>query len=57
MNYVTLANFISNHKEIIDNTINDEIFTTIRTDTGNVVIISENQFNILIEYLIYNRNS
>lgn len=57
MNYVTLTNFISNHKEIIDNTINDEIFTTIRTDTGNVVIISENQFNILIEYLIYNRNS
>lgn len=56
MNYVTLTNFISNHKEIIDNTINDEIFTTIRTDTGNVVIISENQFNILIEYLIYNRN-
>ena len=51
MNYASLSNFINNVEDIINNTIENEEFTTIKTEDGNAVIMSESQFECLIEIL------
>lgn len=51
MNYTTLSNFTNNAEDIINNTIMNEQFTTIKTEDGNVVVMSENQFACLIDVL------
>lgn len=51
MNYTTLSNFTNNAEDIINNTIMNEQFTTIKTEDGNAVIMSESQFECLIEIL------
>lgn len=51
MNYTSLSNFINNAENIISNTIENEEFTTIKTEDGNVVVMSENQFACLIDVL------
>lgn len=51
MNYTSLSNFINNAEDIINNTIENEEFTTIKTEDGNVVVMSENQFACLIDAL------
>lgn len=56
MNYTSLSNFINNAENIISNTILNEQFTTIKTEEGNVVLISENQFECLIDSLRRNNN-
>lgn len=51
MNYTTLSNFLNNAENIISNTIVNEEFTSIQTEEGNVVLLSENQFLCLVEAL------
>lgn len=52
MNHVSYTEFLNNIEHIIDTAIEYDIFTAINTDKGNVVIISENQFEILIDKLM-----
>lgn len=52
MNYMTLSEFIDHAEQIINDTIRDEGFTTIKTETGNAVLITEHQFECLMEALI-----
>ena len=49
MNYTTLSNFLNNAENIISNTIANEVHTTIKTEEGNVVLLTEQQYNCLIE--------
>lgn len=51
MNYTSLSNFLNNAENIINNTITNEQFTTIKAEEGNVVLMSEQQFTCLIESL------
>ena len=51
MNYTSLSNFLNNAESIINNTITNEQFTTIKAKEGNVVLMSEQQFTCLIESL------
>lgn len=51
MNYTSLSNFLNNAENIISNTIANEQFTTIQTEEGNAVLLSENQFLCLVEAL------
>ena len=55
MNYTTLSNFLNNAENIISNTINNEEHTTIKTEDGNVVLLTEQQYNCLIEAMRRNR--
>lgn len=57
MNYTTLSNFINNANNIINNTIINEEFTTIKTEEGNAVLMSEQQFICLIDTLKRNKNN
>lgn len=52
MNHVSYTEFLNNIEHIIDTTIEYDIFTAVNTDKGNVVIVSENQFEILINKLM-----
>lgn len=52
MNYVSYTEFLNNIENIIDTAIEYDIFTAVNTDKGNVIIISENQFEILISKLM-----
>lgn len=47
MNYTSLSNFLNNTENIINNTITNEQFTTIKAEEGNVVLMSEQQFACL----------
>lgn len=51
MNYTSLSNFLNNAEDIINNTIANEEHTTIKTNDGNVVLITEHQYEYLIEIL------
>ena len=51
MNYTTLSNFLNNTENIINNTIVNEELTTIRTEDGNVVLMTEKQYDCFIESL------
>ena len=55
MNYTTLSNFINNAENIISNTITNEEHTLIKTEDGNAVLISEAQYNCLLETLARKR--
>lgn len=55
MNYTTLSNFLNNAENIISNTIANEEHTTIKTEEGNVVLMSEQQYECLVEALVRNR--
>ena len=56
MNYTTLSNFLNNAENIINNTIINEEHTTIKTEEGNVVLLTEQQYNCLIEAMRRNRH-
>ena len=51
MKYTTLSDFVNNAEYIVSNIIINEGFTTIKTKRGNVVLMSERQYNYLIESL------
>lgn len=55
MNYTTLANFINNAENIINNTITNEEHTLIKTEEGNAVLLPEAQYNCLLETLARKR--
>ena len=55
MNYTTLTNFLNNAENIISNTIVNEEHTTIKTEEGNVVLLTEQQYNCLVEAMRRNR--
>ena len=55
MNYTTLSNFLNNAENIISNTIVNEEHTTIKTEEGNVVLLTEQQYNCLVEAMRRNR--
>ena len=55
MNYTTLSNFLNNAENIISNTIANEEHTTIKTEECNVVLLTEQQYNCLIEAMGRNR--
>ena len=55
MNYTTISNFINNAENIIRNTIANEVHTTIKTKEGNVVLLTEQQYNCLVEAMRRNR--
>ena len=55
MNYTTLSNFLNNAENIINNALTNEYYTTIKTEDGNVVLMSEQQDECLVEALVRNR--
>ena len=55
MNYTTLSNFLNNAENIINNALTNEDYTTIKTEEGNVVLMSEQQYECLVEALVRNR--
>ena len=55
MNYTILSNFLNNAENIISNTIANEEHTTIRSEDGNVVMLTEQQYNCLVEAMKRNR--
>lgn len=54
MNYITLTEFIEDIEGVIDATVQIEEFTHIETEKGNVVLISEDTFESLMQ-MIANR--
>ncbi len=52
MYYVTLSEFLGDTEHIVDNTVVNEAFTTIKTTDGNAVLISEQQYVCLLESLL-----
>ena len=54
-NYTTLSNFLNNAENIINNALTNEDYTTIKTEEGNVVLMSEQQYECLVEALVRNR--
>ena len=55
MNYTTLSNFLNNAENIINIALTNEYYTTIKTEDGNVVLMSEQQYEYLVEALVRNR--
>ena len=55
MNYTTLSNFLNNEENIINNALTNEDYTTIKTEEGNVVLMSEQQYECLVGALVRNR--
>ena len=55
MNYTTLSNFLNNAENIINNALTNEDYTTIKTEEGNVVLMSEQQYECLVGALVRNR--
>ena len=45
----TLSNFLNNTEDFINNCIANEEITKITTNEGNVVLITEEQFNSFID--------
>ena len=45
----TLSNFLNNSEDFISNCIENEEITKITTDKGNVVLITEEQYNSFID--------
>lgn len=56
MNYTTISNFVNNAEDIVLNTATNELITTIKTDSGNAVLISEKQYNALIDNLVSHKD-
>lgn len=48
MNTTSLSNFLNNTKDIISNTLTNEDITIVKSEEGNVVVISEQQFLALL---------
>lgn len=48
----TLSNFINNSEDIISNVLLNEELTKIITEEGNVVIITESQYEAFIDALV-----
>ena len=48
----TLSNFINNSEDIISNVLLNEEFTKITTEEGNVIIITESQYEAFIDALV-----
>ncbi len=48
MNTTSLSNFFNNTEDIISNTLTNEDITIIKSEEGNVVVISEQQFLALL---------
>lgn len=49
MKNVLMKDFVSKEKEILENVIENEEPIVVKTDDGNVVILSEQQFDGMIE--------
>lgn len=56
MNYITLAEFLEDIEGVFDATIQYEEFTHISTKNGNVMLISENTYDALIEIVARKEN-
>lgn len=52
MTTTSLSNFINNSEDIISNVLLNEEITKITTKDGNVVIITESQYEAFIDSLI-----
>jgi len=48
MNTTSLSNFLNNTEDIISNTLTNEDITIVKSEEGNVVVISEQQFLALL---------
>lgn len=56
MEHTSLVNFMNNTENIINNIITNEDFLTVETNKGNVVVMSEHEYECLIETMCRNRN-
>ena len=52
MTTTSLSNFINNSEDIISNVLLNEELTKITTEEGNVVIITESQYEAFIDALV-----
>ena len=57
MNRTTLSNFLNNAEAIISNCLTNEESTTITTGEGNVVLVTEAQYEAFIDSLIRTKTS
>ncbi len=55
MNYIPLSDFMKDAEHIISNIIKNEEFTTVKTKEGNVVVMTEQQYNCLMELMCRRR--
>lgn len=51
MNHTSINNFLNNVEDIINNTVANNELTVIKTEDGNVVLLSEKQYNYLVSQL------
>ena len=52
MTTTSLSNFINNSEDIISNVLLNEEITKITTEEGNVVLITESQYEAFIDALV-----
>lgn len=55
MRYIPLEEFSTNIKEEIDNTLLNEEIIAIETEEGSVVMLTEHQFNCILDSMVRDR--